>query len=301
IWNASRFIMMNLEDKEIGEVSIEALTPADRWILSKVNTLAADITENMNQYDMGIAVTKLHDFIWEEFCDWYIEMVKPRLYNDDDQTKMAALWTLRTVLIQSLKCLHPFMPFITEEIFQTLQSEEPSIMVTEWPVYKAAWHFESEEQSISLIKEAVHQIRNVRANMSVPPKKKAKVFVVSEDAAVKKIFEEGKVFFATLGYASKVTIQDDNNGIDPDAVSVVIQGATIYMPFTELVDIDKEIERLSGEKDKLLKEIVRVTKKLSNQGFVAKAPAEVIEEERAKQEKYEQMLTQVEERLQALK
>lgn len=301
IWNASRFIMMNLEDKDVTEATADELTPADKWILSKANTLAADVTANLDKYELGIAVQKLHDFIWEEFCDWYIEMVKPRLYNDDDTTKNAALWTLKTVLVQSMKLLHPFMPFITEEIFQTLQEEEASVMVSDWPLYKDEWHFADEETAISIIKEAVRNIRNLRANMNVPPSKKAKVFVVSEDPEIQTVFEEGRVFFATLGYASEVLIQHHKDDIDDDAVSVMIPNATIYMPFSELVDIEKEIERLEGEVKKLDGELKRVNSKLNNQGFVSKAPEKVINEEKEKKAKYEQMMEQVQERLASLK
>lgn len=300
IWNATRFIMMNLEDKTVTDATIESLTPADRWILSKVNTLAKELTDNMDNFDLGIAVQKLYDFIWEEFCDWYIEMVKPRLFNDEDQTQNAALWTLKTVLIQSLKMLHPYMPFITEEIFTTVQNDEESIMVSAWPVFKEEWHFEDEENAINLIKEAVRNIRNIRATMNVPPSKKAKVFVVSEDAAVRSVFENGKVFFSTLGYASDVIIQSDKTGVDDDAVSTVIPNAVIYMPFAELVDIDKEIARLKGERDKIQKEVDRVTGKLNNESFVSKAPEKVVLEEKEKLVKYAQMKVQIEERLSAL-
>ena len=300
IWNASRFILMNLEDESYKDVTLQELTPADRWILSKVNTLAKDVTENMDKFELGIAVQKLYDFIWEEFCDWYIEMVKPRLYNEEDSTKNAALWTLKTVLIQSLKLIHPYMPFISEEIFMTIQNEEESIMVSSWPEFKEEWNYEREEKEISLMKEAVRNIRNVRANMNVPPSKKAKVFVVSEDEEVRTIFEKGKVFFATLGYASDVFIQATKENIDDDAVSTVIPNATIYMPFTELVNLDKEIERLKGEESKLQKELDRVNKKLANQGFISKAPEQVVNEEKAKLEKYAQMMEQVQERLQSL-
>ena len=301
IWNASRFIMMNLEDKTVTEATAEELTPADKWILSKANTLAKDVTDAMERYDFGIAVQKLHDFIWEEFCDWYIEMVKPRLYNDEDETKNAALWTLKTVLIQSMKLLHPYMPFITEEIFQTLQDKEPSIMISQWPTYKEDWKFSDEETAISIIKEAVRNIRTLRADMNVPPSKKAKVYVVSEDPEIQTVFEEGRVFFATLGYASDVLIQNHKEGIDDDAVSVVIPNATIYMPFSELVDIEKEIKRLEGEVAKLEKELARVNGKLNNQGFVGKAPEKVIQAEREKKENYELMMAQVQERLASLK
>ena len=298
VWNASRFIMMNLEKAEVpGEMPKDQLTAADKWILSKVNTLAKEVTENMDKYELGIAVQKVYDFIWEEFCDWYIEMVKPRLYNDGDTTKSAALWTLKTVLVNALKLLHPYMPFITEEIFCTLQSEEESIMISKWPEFIEEWHFAEDEGAVEMIKEAVRGIRNVRTGMNVPPSKKAKVFVVSESENVRNTFENGKVFFATLGSASEVTVQADRSGIDEDAVSAVLPEAVIYMPFAELVDIDKEIERLQKEEQRLTKELARVNGMLSNERFMSKAPESKVAEERAKLEKYSQMMDQVKERL----
>ena len=298
VWNASRFIMMNLEKAEVpGEMPKDQLTAADKWILSKVNTLAKEVTENMDKYELGIAVQKVYDFIWEEFCDWYIEMVKPRLYNDGDTTKSAALWTLKTVLVNALKLLHPYMPFITEEIFCTLQSEEESIMISRWPEFIEEWHFAEDEAAVEMIKEAVRGIRNVRTGMNVPPSKKAKVFVVSESENVRNTFENGKVFFATLGSASEVTVQADRSGIDEDAVSAVLPEAVIYMPFAELVDIDKEIERLQKEEQRLTKELARVNGMLSNERFMSKAPESKVAEERAKLEKYSQMMDQVKERL----
>ena len=297
VWNASRFIMMNIEKAEDREVSIEELTDADKWIISKMNTLIKEVTDNMEKYELGVAVQKLYDFIWEEFCDWYIEMVKPRLYNDDDTTKGAALYTLKTVLINSLKLLHPYMPFITEEIFCNLQDEEESIMISSWPVYREEYNFAREEAAIEAIKEAVRNIRNIRAEMNVAPSKKAKVYVVTENEEVKNIFENGKVFFATLGYASEVIIQSDKSGIDDDAVSTVIHNAVIYMPFAELVDIEKEIERLKKEEERLNGELKRVNGMLSNERFISKAPEAKINEEKAKLEKYTQMMEQVKARL----
>ena len=298
VWNASRFIMMNLEKAEVpAEINLETLTSADKWILSKVNTLAKDVTENLDKYELGIAVQKVYDFIWEEFCDWYIEMVKPRLYNDEDTTKAAALWTLKTVLANALKMLHPYMPFITEEIFCTLCPEEESIMISSWPEFKTEWDFKADEEAVEIIKEAVRSIRNVRTGMNVPPSKKAKVFVVSEDEAVRNVFENGKVFFASLGYASEVLVQADKEGIDEDAVSAVTGKAVIYMPFAELVDIEKEIERLKKEEAKLTKELARVNGMLSNERFISKAPEAKIAEEREKLEKYTNMMEQVKQRL----
>ena len=301
VWNASRFIMMNMEKAPVHEVSLDDLTMADKWILSKVNTLAKDVTENLDKFELGIGLQKVYDFIWEEFCDWYIEMVKPRLWNDEDSTKAAALWTLKTVLINSLKLLHPYMPFITEEIFCNLQDEEASIMVSAWPEYKAEWNFEQEEYAVETIKEAVRAIRNIRTSMNVAPSKKAKVYVVSENQKLLEIFEHSKVFFATLGYASEVFLQSDKQGIADDAVSVVIPEASIYIPFAELVDIAKEIERLQKEEERLTKELARVTGMLSNEKFVSKAPEAKINEEKAKLEKYTQMMEQVKARLAQLK
>ena len=302
VWNASRFIMMNDPDNKIKTTDEQPdnLTAADKWILSKMNHLIAEVTENMEKYELGIAVAKLNDFIWEEFCDWYIEMVKPRLYNDEDTTKNAAIWTLKTVLIDALKLLHPYMPFITEEIFCNIQDDEESIMTSSWPVYDEKFNFPDEEVAIQTIKEAVRNIRNVRAQMNVAPSRKAKVYVVSEDALIRDIFENGRVFFATLAYASEVAVQSDKSGIPDDAVSAVIPGAVLYIPFAELVDIDKEIERLKKEEGRLNGEIKRCEGMLGNEKFISKAPQAKIDEEKAKLEKYQQMLAQVRERLQAL-
>lgn len=298
VWNASRFIMMNLEKATIpAHIDLSTLTGADKWILSKVNTLTKEVTENMDKFELGIAVQKVYDFIWEEFCDWYIEMVKPRLYNDEDETKAAALWTLKSVLIQSLKLLHPYMPFITEEIFCTLQDEEESIMISQWPEYKAEWNFEEDEFAVETIKQAVRNIRNIRAEMNVVPSKKAKVFVVSEKESIRSIFENGRVFFQTLAYASDVVVQKNKNGIEDDAVSTVIPDAVIYMPFAELVDIAKELERLQKEEKRLIGEVKRVEGMLSNERFMSKAPQAKVDEEKEKLVKYTSMLEQVRERL----
>ena len=298
VWNASRFIMMNMADKHVTVPAAEDLAPVDKWILSKLNSLAKEVTDNMENYELGIAVQKVYDFIWDEFCDWYIEMVKPRLYaTEDAASQNAALYTLKTVLIDALKLLHPYMPFITEEIFCTLQSEEESIMISEWPVFTEERNFAKEEQAIEIIKEAVRGIRNVRAEMNVPPSKKALVYVVSEKAELRKTFEEGKLFFAALAGASEVAIQEDKSGIAEDAVSVVIANATIYIPFAELVDIKQEIERLQKEEKRLEGELKRVAGMLGNEKFISKAPAAKIQEEKDKQAKYMQMMDQVKERL----
>ena len=253
VWNASRFIMMNIEKASLEAwVDEESLTDADKWILTKVNTLVKEATDNLERFEFGLVAQKVYDFIWEEFCDWYIEMVKPRLYSEKDETKGAALWTLEYVLKTSLKLLHPFMPFITEEIFCTLQEmtghkEADSIMISKWPEYKQELEYEKEAESIGTIKEAVKGIRNVRNEMNVPPSRKSKVIVVSSNEEIRNIFTDSQLFFASLSFASQVVVQEDRDGIGDDAISTVIPGASIYIPFADLVDIDKEIERLKGK------------------------------------------------------
>nr|WP_297765453.1 valine--tRNA ligase [uncultured Butyrivibrio sp.] len=301
VWNASRFIMMNMaEDAKsaINQPMPAALEPVDKWILSKLNNTVKEVTENMEHYELGIAVQKVYDFIWDEFCDWYIEMVKPRLYNSDDAASHeAALWTLQTVLLNALKLLHPYMPFITEEIFCTMQDEEESIMISKWPEYKDEWNFASEEKAIETIKEAVRGIRNVRTQMNVAPSRKAAVYVVSDKDEVLDIFRTGKLFFESLAYASESFCQKDKEGIADDAVSVVLAEATVYIPFSDLVDISAEIERLKKEQAKLEGELKRSQNMLSNEKFLSKAPAEKIAEEKEKQLKYQQTYDQIKERL----
>ena len=300
VWNASRFIMMNLDKAEIPSEMPSNLLQSDKWILSKVNSLINEVNRNMEAFDLGIALDKVQSFIWEEFCDWYIEMVKPRLHSDTDQSKAAALWTLKYVLVTSLKLLHPFCPFITEEIFDTLETPKIPLMRQSWPVYDERLAFQEDEQEVEMIKEAVRIIRQVRTSMNVAPSRKAKTYIVTTSERVRKTFEHSKVFFGTLASASEVIIQSDKTGIQEDAVSAVIPDANIYMPFAELVDIDKEIERLNKEKGRLEGEIKRSSGMLGNERFVLKAPAAKVSEEREKLLKYQQMLTQVEERLAAL-
>ena len=307
VWNASRFIMMNMEGKSITKPSADELWPVDRWVLSKLNKVVREVTDNMEKFELGIAVSKVYDFIYDVLCDWYIEMVKPRLYNTDDASSAnAALYTLKTVLIESLKLLHPYMPFITEEIYCTLTEDDPereaeSIMISSYPVYNKEWEFEEDETQIEMIKEAVRGIRNLRSQMNVPPSKKAAMFIVTKDEKVREAFEKGRLFFESLAGASSSTIQDDKTGIDDDAVSVMIANAVIYIPSAELVDIAAEIERLSKEKKRLEGEIARCNGMLSNEKFISKAPESKINEEKEKLEKYTLLLGQVEERLSVIK
>ena len=302
VWNASRFIMMNLDAAEVPQEMPEGeLTTADKWILCKANRLISDVTYNMEKYELGIALDKVQSFIWDDFCDWYIEMVKPRLYADADESKGAALWTLKSVLSCALKLLHPFMPFITEEIYCTLNPDEESIMISEYPKADPALDFAKEAAETDTIQAAVKAIRNVRTSMNVPPSKKATVYVVSQDEGVRGVFEEGRVFFATLAKASEVIIQENKDGIDEKAVSALIPKAELCIPFDQLVDIDKEIERLSKEEQRLNKEIARCEGMLKNEKFISKAPAAKVEEEKQKLENYRTMLDQVKSRLEQLR
>ena len=257
----------------------------------------------MDKFELGIAVQKVYDFIWDEFCDWYIEIAKVRTYKKDEDPKSAnaALWTLRTVLINALKLLHPYMPFITEEIFCTIQSEEETIMLSQWPEYKDEWNFPADEAAIEHCKDLVKGIRNVRTEMDVPPSRKAKLYITSEDAALRATFEENKEVYVNLASASEINVQADKSGIGEDAVSVVIPGAVIYLPLEDLVDFEKEKERLNKEKARLTKELARSKGMLSNEKFLNNAKPEKVAEEKEKLAKYEQMMAQVEERLAQMK
>ena len=294
IWNASRFVQMNLHIKELKVP--ENLCIEDKWILTKYNKLVAEVTENLEKFELGVAVAKLYDFIWDVFCDWYIELVKPRLYDENDPTNETAQYVLSYVLSNTLKLLHPFMPFITEEIWLSLPHVGESIVISDWPKADSSLDFPVEANDMEMIMDAVKAVRNKRAEMNIPPSKKASMIIVTDKADV---FSKGSVFFEKLASASNVTIAKDSAGVDENSAHVIVDGAQIYMPMGELVDTEKEIARLNDEKKRLLSEIKRVEGKLSNEGFVAKAPAHVVEEEKAKGEKYKQMLQSVEESLKA--
>ena len=302
VWNASRFIMMHLGDNEITTPEYDTLKVEDKWILSAVNTLAKEVTENMEKYELGVAVQKINDFVWTEFCDWYIEFVKPRLFakDEDKESANAAFWTLKTVLINSLKLLHPYMPFITEEIFCTLQSEEESIMISNWPEFKDEWDNKAAENKAELMKALTRGIRNRRSEMNVAPSRKAKVYIVADDDATKETLTSLVSSYQHLISASEVHVQSDKTGIEDNAVSVVIDKATIYMPLADLVDLAKEKERLEKEKKRLEGELKRVNGMLNNEKFMSKAPEAKINEEKAKLEKYQAMMSKVEEELAAL-
>ena len=303
VWNASRFIMMNIGDTALTVPAKEDLFTEDRWILSKVNRLSKEVTENMDKFELGIAVQKVYDFIWDEFCDWYIEMTKRRTYHreEDPVSANTALWTLKEVLSQALKLLHPFMPFITEEIFCTLCPEEETIMLSDWPVFLEERDFAAEEARVERIKELVKSVRNRRSEMDVPPSKKAFVCIVSEKEEIREIFESEKEMYAGLMGASTVSVQADPAGIGADAVSIVIPDAVVYIPLEELVDLAKEKERLLKEEERLLKELARSNGMLNNERFLSKAPLAKVQEEREKLAKYEQMIEQVRAQLRGMK
>ena len=303
LWNASRFIFMNIDEELIKGVTRESVeanfTLADKWIISRANKVVKEVTDNMDNFDLGVAATKVHDFAWSEYCDWYIEIVKPRLYSDDVEAKKTVLYVLTYVLEKILKLLHPYMPFITEEIYTYLPTVEGSIMVSEWPHYKEEDNMADAEAKMELTMEGIRNIRNARAEMDVPPSKKAKVIIIPTEEKLPAI-EAGKDYFITLASASEVQIQMNEDNIPEDAVSVVIDGVKIFIPLDELVDFNKELDRLNKEKAKIESEIKRVNGKLSNQGFVSKAPEKLVNEEKAKKEKYEEMLKSVLERLESI-
>lgn len=300
LWNASRFVFMNIEGDEFKNICREdvkdSLTLGDKWIISRVNNLVKEATLNMDKFDLGIALQKVSDFTWSEYCDWYIEIVKPRLYGDDVKAKKSALYTLTYVLEKILKLLHPFMPFITEEIYTHIPRTEGFIIVADWPKFTEEDCMANEEQMMETIMSGIRSIRNVRSEMNVPPSKKAKVIIVPNDGS-KEAFELGKNYFMTLASASTVEITGEKSQIPEDAVSIVNDGGEIFIPLAELVDFEKEIERLSKEKGNIEKEIKRVNGKLSNQGFLSKAPQSLVDEEKSKKEKFEEMLKSVEDRL----
>jgi valyl-tRNA synthetase len=302
-WNAARFALMNLDEELMGKYkdSVDLhRNSADKWILSRLNIVIKEMTENLNKFEIGIAAQKIYDFIWTELCDWYIELVKPRLYAEDSATKAAAQITLKEVLIDSLKLLHPFMPFITEEIYKHLGADTPSIMISSWPEHSEDRGFEKEVQAMDTVIEGIRSIRNIRSEMNVPNSRKAKLMIIPSTEEERTAFEEGRIYFEKLASASEV-IFPERAEVPQEVVSVVISGGEIFIPMEDLVDREKEIERLTKEKEKLEKEVERVVKKLSNEGFVAKAPEKVIIEEKEKQRKYQEMLDKVNERLNSMK
>ena len=297
LWNASKFVLMNLEDYD-GNVYEDNLCYEDKWILSKLNTLVQEVSNNIEKYDLGVASQKIYDFIWNEFCDWYIEIVKLRLYDKENKARKSAQYVLNKVLCDALKLLHPIMPFITEEIYTKLYNEDESIMISNWPKYEEKYNIKDEEQKIEKIKEIIIGIRNIRNNMNVHPSKKSKLVFVTEE--YKNVIENSKAFLEKLGFANEIIIQNNKDGIDSNAISILLDGIETYIPFEELVDLEAEKQRLQEEKQKLIYEVERCEKMLSNPGFVNKAPEAKVNAEKEKLEKYKAMLENTEERLKNL-
>ena len=301
IWNATRFVLMNFDENvDFGGVDKSKLTAPDKWILSRLNSVIAEVTENLENYELGIALQKIYEFIWDEFCDWYIELVKPRLFDTEDSTRLEAQWTLNYVLGNAMKLLHPYMPFITSEIYKHLINDDESIMISAWPQYDEKLYFPEAQEEMQLIMDAIKAVRNLKAEMNVPASRKNKLIFVT-GLANGQVLSKGERLFERLAGASQIAVQQDKAGIPADAVAAVIAGAQIYIPLEDLVDIEKEIERLEKEKANLEKELERVEGKLNNAGFVAKAPANVVEEERAKKVKFTEMYEKLLERISSLK
>lgn len=302
IWNASRFVLMNLDENNMKFTGVsDDMSVEDRWILSRFNDVVYEVTENLNKFELGIAAQKIYDFAWSEFCDWYIELIKPRLYGEDNASRRAAQGTMYHVLEGTLKLLHPFIPFITDEIYTHLKDENSSIVAAKWPEYDSTLKDSDAEGKLQIIIEAIKSIRNVRAEMNVPPSKKARVMIVAQGDGAFHAVSEGRIFFEKLAGAEGIEVMREKRGIPEDAVSAITHDVEVYMPLEDLIDKAKEIERMSKEKERLEKEIERVQSKLSNEKFVSKAPERVVEEEKNKEAKYREMFDKVLERLESLK
>jgi len=299
IWNASKFVISNMDMKEIfDKVDTKKFTVEDKWILSKLNDLIKDVTICIDKYDIGIAVQKIYDFLWFEFCDWYIEMVKSRLYDEKCENKLEAEYVLYTVLNNSLKLLHPYAPFVTEEIYQTLNSKNVSIMVSDWPLYKEEYDYKKEESAVEVIKDIVKNVRNLKANMNVAPSKKTSMIFVT--TTKKELIKDSIELLKKLINIESYTIVDTKINIDKKSVSIIVPEIEIYIPLGDLVDFEQEKIRIENEIKKYEAEILRVDKMLVNKGFVEKAPEQKIAEEKEKREKYIEMLNKAKERLATL-
>ena len=292
IWNASRYVLMNLTVEETGLPDAADLEIEDKWVLTKLNTLIKEVTENMDAYELGVASAKVYDFIWDTYCDWYIELTKARLYGENEKSKLAAQKVLVYVLDQFLRLLHPFMPFITEEIWQAIPHEGKFLMLADWPKYDESLNFGAEAAHMESVMNAIRSIRNRRAEMNVPPSKKSTLYVVSDKG---EIFRQGEGFICRLAYADKVIICENDPEGHENMVCVVTNDAKLYIPLEELIDFEKELARLEKEKANCLKQIAMFEGKLSNEAFVSRAPEKVVAEQREKLEKNRALLAQLEE------
>ncbi len=302
LWNATRFVLMNLEEDNLDqELDMSKLENEDKWILSKLNETIKEVTLNLNKYEIGLGAQRIYDFVWDEYCDWYIEMVKSRLFGEDEESKKTAEMVLLYVLKNILKILHPFMPFITEEIWQHLPLNDKALIVSNWPNYEEKFNFEESVTSIEYVKIAIKAIRNARAEMNIIPSRKSKVIFVTREDKIKEYIVEGERFFTNLASAEDIEVLDNKKNIGEDNISIILDKCEVFLPLKDLIDYEKEFDRLEKEKEKLESEIKRVKSKLSNEGFVSKAPAKIIDEEKEKQKKYEDMMEKVLERLEGIK
>lgn len=303
LWNASKFVLGNITE-QIEEQYLKTeemptnLAYEDKWILAKLNDIIKEVTNNLEHYDMGVALQKIYDFIWNEFCDWYIEMVKPRLYSENCENKEACLWTLNKVLVNSLKLLHPVMPFMSEEIFMKLYHEEESIMIAKWPEYKEEWNFDKEENEVEQLKEIIVGIRNLRTSQNIHPSKKSNLIFITKD--LKEMVESSQAMIEKLGFANSIEVKEQREQAIENSTSIITSGMEVIIPLGDLIDKEAERQRLQEEVKKLEQEVQRASKMLSNPGFIKKAPAQKIEEEKAKLVKYEELLKTAKERLEGL-
>ena len=301
VWNATRFVLMNFdENPDFTKVDPGKFTAADKWIISGANNLVREVTENLNKYELGVALSKVYDFIWDYYCDWYIELVKPRLFDSENPSRLEAQYVLNEVLVKCLKLLHPFMPFVTEELYQNLYNDCESIMISQWPVYDELLNYEKDARDMTMVIDAIRAVRGIRTEMNVPVSRKAQILLVT-DAARKPVFEEAEPYFIRLASASGVKVQTEKGGIPEDAAAAAVNGAEIFIPLEDLIDFEKEVARLEKEQANLEGELKRVQSKLSNQGFLAKAPEAVVAQEKEKLEKYTIMHRSVSERLEGIR
>jgi valyl-tRNA synthetase len=300
IWNAMRFVLMNCED----ELNFDGVDPSrflieDKWILSGLNRLISEVTANLEKFEFGIALSKIYSFLWEEYCDWYIEIAKARLFDANNPSRLEAQYLLNHVLAEAMKLLHPFMPFLTEEVYSNLviRNQAESIMISQWPEESESRSYPKEEKQMTILMDAIREIRNVRTNLGVAPSRKASAILVTQDVDIAAMFADGKAFLERLASVSDIIVQQDKSGIPDTAVAAIFASGEIYIPLEDLIDIAKELERLVKEKDNLSQEVDRVNQKLSNEAFVGKAPQKVIDAEKEKLDKYLEMFTRIESRM----
>ncbi|HOD93192.1 MAG TPA: valine--tRNA ligase [Clostridia bacterium] len=302
IWNATRFVLMNFDESpDFSQIDRNNFENPEKWILTRLNHVIKEVTDNMEKFELGIALQKIYEFIWDEFCDWYIELVKPKLYDKQNPKRKEALYVLNYTLTNAMKLLHPFMPFISEEIYQSLADTDESIMISNWPIEQASNNYTTCATDMGVIMDAIKSIRNKRAELNIEVKVKSSILFVSEDEHTRKIIEEGEQYFIKLAFAKSIMIFENANDIPDNSISIILPGFKIFMPFKELVDIEDEMKRLEKEYDKALAELLRAKSKLENEAFVSKAPANLVDSEKQKLKKFEDLAQDIKKSLENLK